>query len=342
MSERGEAGGGPTDEDKKITRRKMLLGGGSAIAAVGVGKAIHNTRIGYGEFGIGTNLLEQDLSPLLTERLSTTYDETIDGKRVRFEDSTFIVGSNGESRLSLEGDDRSDAAQLDRAIGLGGRFEELFADLSAFHAGEYAFEFSQPEAFFDRLDGADLRGEFVAAIRVGRDRTVDPDVVERFSGVDPADIAELVDGLVEGFREYTSYDISRYLAGSIEDNVIFGAHDLRQYFEDDVDFESLLEADETGIFCWELVFRSIEALQAVAPIDQSVPVAACYVSDRRHKHAFTGVISAIREGGELRLPMTFLDYTHSTMYDDAKVTPITGDGLAAYDDSHRADDIYHF
>lgn len=339
----------PTDEEPDdprskgadgVTRRRLLLGGGGAIAAVGGGRAAYNTVLGYGHFGMGTNLREQELEPLVTDRLSMTYDERIEGTRVRFEDS-IVVDSEEETRFSLDAD-RSDVAVSDGSIGADGRLEALFADLSAFDRGEYTFEFSQPEEFFERVGKANARPEIVAAIRSARDRTTDPDVVERFAEADPTDVSELVDGLVEGFRRHTSYDVPRYLAGSIEDNVVFGAHDLRGYFEDDVGFESLIEADGTGIFCWELVFRSIEALHAVSPSEQTVPVAACYVSDRRHKHAYTGVISAIREDGELRFPMTFLDYTYSTLYDDLRLTSIRGEGLAAYDTGHRADEIYYW
>jgi hypothetical protein len=331
---------GTDGDDGRITRRRMLFGGAGTVAAVGGGGAVYNTSLGYGEFGIGTNLLEQDLPPLLTERLSTEYDETISGTRVRFDGSTVTAGEDGGHSLSVAEDDREDAAELDRNLGLDGRLEELFVDLSAFHAGAYAFEFHEPEAFFGRFDGADARPGIVAAIRGDRDRTVDPDVVERFAGADPADPPALVEGLVAGFREHTSYDVPRYIAGSIEDNVLFGAYDLRQYFEGDVDFEALLENDGTGIFCWELVFRSMEALQALPPTEQAIPIATCYVSDVRHKHAFTGVLGAIREGGELRLPMTFLDYTHSTLYDDLHLTMLLGDGLAAYNSGHRADEIF--
>lgn len=318
----------------------MLFGGAGALAAVGGGRAIYNTRLGYGEFGMGTNLREQDLVERVTERLSTEYDETIAGTPVRSDGSTIRVGTDESDRLSIADDDRDDAARVDRSIELGGRLEELFVDLAAMRAGEYAFEFYQPEAFFERFEGADLRPDLVAAIREDRDRTVDPAVVEEFADVGPADTAGVVEGLIAGFREHTSYDVPRYLAGSIEDNVLFGAYDLRQHFEDDVDFESLLEADGTGIFCWELVFRSIEALQALPPVEQTIPVAGCYVSDIRHKHAFTGVLGAIREDGELRFPMTFLDYTHSTLYDDLHATAILGEGLAAYNTGHRADEIY--
>ena len=330
---------GERADDETFSRRQLLLGGG-ALAAVGGGRAIYNTTLGYGELGMGTNLREQKLPSLLTERLSTDYEETIDGTRVQFDGSTIIVGEDDESRLSLAANDRDDAAEIDRTAGLDGRLEGLFVDLAAFHGGEYTFEFHRPEAFFDRFEGADSRPDLVTAIRGDRDRTVDPAIVERFADADPADPAELVEGLVDGFREYTSYDVPRYVAGSIEDNVVFGAFDLRKYYEGNVDFESLLDAGDTGIFCWELVFRSEEALQAVPAPEQAIPIATCYVSDIRHKHAFTGIVGAIRGDDGLRLPMTFLDYTHSTLYDDLHATAILGDGLAAYNSDHRADEIY--
>jgi hypothetical protein len=321
----------------EVSRRRILLGGAGGLAAIGGGRAIYNTSLGYGEFGMGTNLLEQDLPSLLTERISTDYEGTIAGTPVRVDGSTIAVGGE-EASLSFVDDDRDDAAEIDLDRGMGGRLEALFVDLSAFHAGDYTFEFHGPEAFFERFEGTDARPDLVTSIR--GDRTIDPDVVERFAGADPADSPALVEGLVSGFREHTSYDVPRYIAGSIEDNVLFGAYDLRQYFEGDVDFEALLENDGTGIFCWELVFRSMEALQAVPTIDQTIPVATCYVSDIRHKHAFTGVVGAIRDDGELRLPTTFLDYTHSTLYDDVHATAFLGEGLAAYNDGHRADEIY--
>ncbi|WP_299234686.1 hypothetical protein [Natronomonas sp.] len=335
-------GNGDGDPDG-LSRRRLLLGGGAALSALGAGKAAHNTVLGYGRIGPGTNLRDQELTPLLTERLAPRYAEPIGDTPVRAGASTLVVApdSGDETRLSFSADDPAAAAEIDRQTGSDGRLTALFSDLSAFHAGEYAFEFHRPTEFFERVEGADARPETAAAIRDARDREVDPAVIERFAGVDPAATRALVGGLLEGFREHTNYDVPRYLAGSVEDNVLLGAHDVRQYFETDVDFASLLEADSSGIFCWELVFRSIEALQAVDPTAQTVPVAACYVSDSRHKHAFTGVLCPIRtEGGELRFPMTFLDYTHSTLYDDLRATAILGDGLDAYGTSHRATDIY--
>jgi hypothetical protein len=324
-------------DDGGITRRRMLLGGGASLATIGGGRAVYNTILGYGQLGMGTNLEDQDLESVATEYLTPRYDEEIQGTRVQADTNAVFVG---DEWVSFDTGTEDEAAELDAEFGLDGRFRSLFADLSAFHADEYAFEFLDPPAFFDRFGDGDPRPEVVTAMRRYADRTVDPAVVERFTGEDPAAIDALVEGLVRGFRKHTDYDVPRYLAGSVEDNVIFGAADLRAYFEDDVSFEALLDAGETGIFCWELVYRSIEALQALRPIRQSVPVAACYVSDRRHKHAFTGLVGALRVDGDLRFPMTFLDYTHTTMYDDFRLTGILGEGLAAYDDSHRADEIY--
>jgi hypothetical protein len=38
--------------------------------------------------------------------------------------------------------------------------------------------------------------------------------------------------------------------------------------------------------------------------------------------------------------MTFVDYTHTTLYDALDLTGIMGRGLAAYDDRHRATDVF--
>lgn len=325
-------------EPKTVSRRRVLMGGGATIGAVASGRALYNVVLGYGQLGMGTNLKEQDLPAIATERMSPAYDEAHEGLRVRTTDSGIRVGD--EAHLSFETDRPADAHTVDSSIGADGRISDLFADLLAFHNEDYEFEFHQPKAFFDRVEDAETRPGIVTAIRNYRDRTVDPDIVERFADAEPSDPVAVIEGLTEGFRTHTRYDVSRYLAGSIEDNVIFGATDLRRHFEEDVDFEALLEADTTGIFCWELVFRSLEALQAIRPDRQSIPIAASYLSDSRHKHAFTGILTAIRDDGELRFPMTFVDYTHSTLYDDLRLTSVLGEGLAAYDDRHRVDTMY--
>ena len=325
---------------RDVSRRRFLAGAGATLGGVGAAKAIHNTTLGYGQFGMGTNLHEQDLTSVVSERLQPVYDETFDGTRLRLvENGVTAWNADGTHRLDFT-TDLDEVRELDAEIGLGGRLTALFVDGRALSAGDYTFEFSQPEPFFERVAASDVRPDAVAAIRGGRDRAVDQGIVERFADADPENVEALVDGLVTGFREHAGYDIPRYLAGSVEDNVVFGTVDLRKHFEGEVTFEAILENDGTGLFCWELVHRSMDALQAVGPWDQTVPVATCYVSDRRHKHAFTGVASAVREDGNLVFPMTFLDYTHSTLYDDLHLTGVTAEGLAAYTDGHRADEVF--
>lgn len=325
-----------------MTRRQALAGTGGLLTGVGAVRAVDNIFLGYGEFGNGTNLREQDLAAVVTENLTLDYDERIVGHRVRLGDDVLVVSTGGGDRyLALEVDKREAARRLDRELGLDGRLAALYADVRALRTGDVRFEFGQPAAFFDRVGDASARPDVVAALRGRGDRTVAPDVVERFAGVDPTDPEALATGLVAAFREQADYDIPRYVAGAIEDNVIFGAADLRQHFEHDVSYDAMLSSQpDTGLFCWEFAVRSMEAFQAVAPWNQAQPVGAAYVRDSRHKHAYTGVVSAVRDEGTLVVPMTFLDYTHSTLYDDLHATAILGRGLAAYDDRHRATHVY--
>ncbi|PSP79908.1 hypothetical protein BRC88_07260 [Halobacteriales archaeon QS_4_69_225] len=320
-----------------VSRRRFLAGAGGTLAGGAAARAADNALLGYGELGYGTNLLEQDLAGLVADSLRMWYDERVAGRRLRVIDGDVVVSTaDGGRRLALRADAEATAADLDADLGLGGRLEALYADASDLVAGEYELTFGRPAAFFERVAGADPRPEAVTAMRGRTDRRVDPDVVERFAGVSPRRPAATVDGLVDAFREHASYDIPRYLAGSVEDNVLLGAVDLRAPFEERTDLEGLLTDDDAGLFCYELTVRSMEALQAVAPHVQRAPVAAAYVRDARHKHVYTGVASAIREDGDLVVPMTFVDYTHSTVYDDLGVASVAGRGLAAYDDRHRA------
>jgi hypothetical protein len=79
------------------------------------------------------------------------------------------------------------------------------------------------------------------------------------------------------------------------------------------------------------------------------------VTDARHKHVYTGLATVVREdeggadggeggdenaAGDLVVPMTFLDYMHSTQYDDLHLRGVLGEGVNAYDRRHRTDDVY--
>lgn len=338
--------GATADRVRSLSRRQFLGLTGGSVAVLGGSRAAYNVVLGYGEFGYGTNLLEQDLDAMLTDNLNPTYNEAIGNHQLRLGSSGLqLIVSDVQYTVPFPpAEDRergeSIAEQLDSTYGLDGRLPALYTDLVSVSQGDFRFEFSQPEPFFERVGEGSYRPDVVAALRGSAyDRSVDPALVGEFTDADPADPESLVYGLKSAFRAYSRYDVPRYIAGSIEDNVIFGVTDLRQYFEDDVSFEALLSADETGMFCWEYVFRSMEALQALPPWEQTIPVATFYISDRRHKHAFTGIITAIEDDG-LCFPTTFVDYTYSTLYDDFRLRGVLGDGLAAYDSRHRADEIY--
>ncbi len=331
-----EEASGRLEELPDVSRRRFIAGAGGTVAGAAAVRAVDNVLLGYGEFGYGTNLLEQDLTGLVADSLRPWYDERVAGHRLRVVDGGIAVSTADGSRRLEFGADAGAAADLDADLGLGGRLEALYADASDLVAGDYEFVFDEPATFFERVADAEPRPEAVTALRGQTDRQVDPDVVEQFAGVSPRRPAALADALVGAFREHASYDIPRYVAGSVEDNVLLGAADLRSPLEGPVNFEAMLAGDDAGLFCYEFAIRSMEALQAVAPHVQRTPVAAAYVRDARHKHVYTGVASAVRENGDLVVPMTFLDYTHSTLYDDLGATPVAGRGLAAYDDRHRA------
>lgn len=339
--------------DVDLTRRKLLAGAGGGVALVGGGRAIYNVVLGYDRF-TGTNLHRQDLDPLVARGLrpSETHVATVDGYRLEHHDGVLSVREAGEddgssdeendgdhlASVDVRTDDPETAAAVDDEFGLeDGPLEELLTDLSALAAGEVRFVYDNYPGFFETVRESETRPYTVSAVRGYR--SADPAVVAAFADADPTDPEAVAEGLVGGFREHTNYDVERYLAGSVEDNVIFGARDLRQHFESPTDFEALLEGEDTGLFCYELTRRSVDALQAVPTLEQSTPVLGGFVKDDRHKHVYTIVVSFLREDGELVAPVTFLDYTHSTLYDDLRVRRITGEGLDAYDTRHKATSV---
>ena len=324
--------------DVELSRRQLLAGAVGGGATVGSGVAVYNVFLGYDRL-TGTNLTIQDLDPLVAEELYPSGERvaTADGYPIEHHDGIVSVrGGDGQiAAFDPVVDAPADAASVDDRLGLeDGPLEELVSDLAALETGAVRFVYESYPDFFDRVTGGEPRPYTVSALR-GR-RRADPELVETFTGAEPRDPKAVVEGLVDGFRDHTNYDIPRYVAGSVEDNVIFGVRDLRARFESPTDFESILEGEDTGLFCYELTRRSVEAVQAVPTTEQTAPVFAGHVNDTRHKHVYTIVASAVRDGGELVIPVTFLDYTHSTLYDDLRLRRLLGEGLNAYDDRHRA------
>lgn len=311
-----------------------LLAGALGLAG---GKAADNALLGYGVL-VGTNLREQDLSALVAEDLEPApFETTVGDARVEFDGEALrVADGTRERRLDLAATAAERAVEVDAEFGLpGGPLEQLAVDLPAI-PDEATFEFAGYEAFFDRLDGANARPFTVEALRSRRWTGVEPGTIERFTGASPTDPRAVVEGLADAFREHTAYDVPRYLAGSVEDNVLFGAVDLREHFASPTSFEAIERGETSGLFCWEYTYRSIEALQAAPAHRQSVPTFGCEVYDRRHGHVFTAIGSAVREDEELLVPMTFLDYSRSTWYDDFHLRWLLGDGLDAYGNRRRA------
>lgn len=325
-----------------MERRQALKYIGGGLLAVGTGRAAHNTVIGYGRI-TGTNLTEQDLRPLIAERLGADdYRADLGEYAISLSGDELALSASGErvETLSLSDTTPAEAAAVDAEYDLpGSPLEELVRDVETIRAGEYVVEPSGYEAFFDRLREVDTRAHSVGASR-NLWTDADPDVVEEFLGSPPTDPERVVVELMAAFREYSNYDVPRYLAGAVEDNVLMSQVELREYFESPTDFAAIADGENTGLFCTELTRRSAEALQAVPAHAASQPVVAGYVRNARHKHVYTAIASLYRRDDELMLPITFVDYTDTTMYDDFRVTRLTGEGLDAYDTGHRATEMY--
>lgn len=324
------------------SRRTILKRLGVGAFGAGAARVVYEL-LGFGTV-TGTNLTDQPLGEVARRRLEPSpFDLTRSDHRLVFDGESISVEPAGGDEVTTTPAFETDP-ETTPSVGSATRFEELLgglaADLRAIESGEYSVGFSGYDAFFDRLRDAQTRPFTVAALRGDRFRRPDPETVRRFTGVDPRDPASLVTGLAEAFRSHTHFDTARYVAGTIQDHVLLDAVPLRRYLREPTGFDALLDSS-TGLYCYEYTRRSIEAFHAIAPHRQVVPVFAASVADRRHNHVFTGLASVVREDGALHVPMTFLDYSHATMYDTFHLRGALGDGVDAYDERHRATRIIY-
>jgi hypothetical protein len=327
-----------------MRRRRFLgLAGGSALAVSG-GVAVDNVLLGYGTL-TGTNLQDQDLESKLNERLGPVDGRSldVDGTAVTLDDHELRVGD--ESLPWSASRDEVEAVEDDHGLP-DGALVELVADVPALRNRDHDVEAVAADRFFDLAaesvgDGV-ARPYTIGALRGPRVRDVSPDLVERFVGAAPTDPEAVADDLVDAFREHTFYDAPRYVAGSIEDNVLLGTVDLRKPFDSPTGFEALLDGENHGFFCYDFAYRSIEAFHAVPAPAQTVPVVGAYVVDSRHKHVYTGLATVTRDAERDRptLLVTFLDYTPTTAGHSFGVTAVVGDDPDGYTGRHRATDVY--
>lgn len=346
-SETGSATAATTRERLLGTTRRGFLARVAGVgAAAGGFRAVDNVLLGYGVL-VGTNLRAQQLTPLFTDSLTFTDRQypLSDGRTLAHSAGTLAVERGGDrvGAIDLREATPATASGFDARHdlpGTPGPAEELARDLGAIRAGEVTVEPLELDAFFERARTAQTRPYAVGPLRGPFHDHVGPERIESFTDADPADPAATVDGLATAVREHTDYDLPRYTAGSVEDNLLAGAVDLRQHFESDVEYGAVGDGGHTGLFCYEYARRAAEAFHAVAPTRQTLPVAAAEVIDDRHKHVYTSLTTLVRDDeGRLKLLATFLDYTHVAMYDDAAAQWAMGEGLAAYDRRHRATEV---
>jgi hypothetical protein len=319
-----------------LTRRRLLgLAGG--VGALGAATAVDNVLLGY-EL-LGTNLRKQDLSALFAGSLvDRVHHVERNGVVVlRFDDTLRLsdadTGEVLDERRWSALDDR-DRRDIDDRHGLDGLVTGLGTLLASVDAGEVTFTFLDHGSFFERALGADHHETAVELLRGFP--AAEPATVEDFVGADPRDPSEVVTGLVEAFRKQTHYDLARYGAGAVQFNLAGDAADLRAPFREDTSFGALADGG-VGMFCEEFARRSVEALHAPSVAEQSPPVFGGLVVDDRHKHVYTTVGTVLRGPEGPEVVATFVDYTHTTLYDDLGLVGVLGEGLDAYNRRHRAD-----
>lgn len=334
-----ERDGGSEGNRTTPSRRRVLklLGGGIlAASAARIGYEV----TGYGTIS-GTNLTEQRLEPLARETLRPrSFDLGVQDGRLIFDGEVLAYEEDGRTRASVAVRESTPDAAADAGDehGVGAPFRELTADIGAIAAGDLEFEFSGVEAFFERIDAARPRPFTVAALRGDEYDPPKPETLREFAGSGPGDPASLVTGLAAGFRDHAHFDVARWVVLNTEDHVLLNTVPLSQFVSDPTGFEELTSGS-TGLYCWGYTLRSIEAFHAAPPHEQSPPVFGAVVTDDRHNHMYTGLASVVRDGDSLVAPMTFIDYSHSTMYDSYGLRWALGPGVDAYNEHHRASGI---
>jgi len=331
----------PAFDRDGVGRRTWLKRAGAAAVGLGAAKAVDNVVIGYGVV-TGTNLTGQSMASLVPAPFAwNDRVATIDGGRVALTDDGSRMTLHGSGRRSFRVAETEPAAAREAAAAVGvdpDAAAATVADLRAFDAGEVSYQPVPFDAFeAAATDGTPRRATTGLMRPLLRD--TDPEPVAEFVGVDPADPVALAPALAEAFRERTAYDLPRYAAGSVEDNVLGGVVDLRQHFESPTSFKALASGEASGLFCYEFTFRSVQAFHAPSTAVQNPPVAACKVFDERHKHVYTALATVTRRDGDLVVPMTFVDYTHTTLYDDLNLRGVLGEGLNGYNSRHRATEL---
>lgn len=328
-----------------LTRRRLLLGM-AGTAGLGMAGAVYNSVLGYGTVGLGTNLRNQARNGTLGSLLDSGLRPTRGRLILHRDEGRFALEAVGDGYV-VE-DPSGDLMRLDDPQeGSGGQWRDasiaetiaaVHRDRLAMEGGDFSFAFLSLSGFLERVSRGDLRPATVGLLRGSSPAPASHEVVRAVTDCEPTDVAALIESLADGFAANTQYNVSRFVAGSIDDNLLAGRGSLRSWFSDDTDLASIHAKGNTGVFCGDLTRASMAAFHAAHPGAQNIPVVATYVVDRRHKHIFTGVMTLLRDAADrLIAPVTFLDYTLPTLLDDLHLEPLVGGHLDAFDERHRAD-----
>lgn len=319
--------------------RRRFLGGIADLGALRIGYEL----TGFGTV-TGTNVTEQAVDEHAVERLEPTpFDLRFGDHRLVFDgESVDVRTDTGDRRTTVPIVDSAPEAVDVRDLGddLVESLRTFAADLDAIAGGAVPVDVVGTDRFFDSARHATPRPLTVAALRGTDYRQPELAALRQFTGVDPRDTAMLVSGLADGFAENTHFDVPRYLVGNVQEHLLFETVQLRRSLEGPETFEGL-SAGDVGLYCWEYTLRSVEAFHAVAPQRQSIPVFCGIVRDRRHNHMYTALATVLHESGSRRLLLTFVDYSHATMYENLGLQFALGTGIDAYDKRHRVSEIYY-
>lgn len=309
-----------------MNRRAVLARGLQSGVALGAAKAIHNTLIGYGQFGVGENLTTQDLSGLLAAGVLDRPPRTVSVGSIdaRVWDGT-VRYDPGTGMRPVDEDAPEGVAELER-------------DVRAIAEDRVTFVVGPLEDLFAREGDEHLRPHTVAWLRGSRSGA--PATVRALAGTSPRHSPALIESLVTTFRNRTRYDVPRYLAGSIDDNVLPVEGDLRDPLRPEVDLERLTRAEEPiALFCTEYTRLANAAVQAAPAATQSLPLAGLTVRNARHGHVYNGFATVRRADNRVVVHCGFADYTETTLVDDFRVRRLLDGPLDAYNGRHRADTI---
>lgn len=308
------------------------------MASVGTAKAADNILIGYGNLS-GTNLTQQNLVPIASAGFSPASfeiqrDDTaliFDGAKIR------LIGTEYDETLSSTEGNTGVARKMDRHHSVFGTPAlELVEDLTAFANGKFEFEFFSVSEFFSQVSEGTTRPYTALAFRGANRSSPQLSVIREFADVDPTAMKELIGGLADGFRQYTRYNTERYIARSIQFNLLLNTVSLDSPFTHQTAFEEIMDGPKTPFLCWDFAERSIEAFHAVSPVRQDVPVIAGRVNDARHGHVYTALATVLRLGSSLRIPVTFLDYRNAILFDSGPLSLVFDPDVGAFDARHRA------